>query len=57
MLILMENGDEFSLPISMIRIENNIINKVVAKYSGHQTKVALMLDLTDRVIRRLLNKL
>jgi DNA-binding NtrC family response regulator len=56
MLIMMENGNEFSLPNSMTIIENSVVNQAVQKYSGRQTKIALMLGLTDRTVRRLLTK-
>jgi DNA-binding NtrC family response regulator len=52
MLLMLEEGREFSLRQSMSAIEQAVIQRALNRYEGHQHKAALALGLTDRSIRR-----
>jgi DNA-binding NtrC family response regulator len=52
MVMMVEEGKEFSLWQSLSVIEQEIIHRALSKYEGHQTKAAQMLGITGRSIRR-----
>lgn len=52
MVLLTEEGKEFSLRHSMQRVEQAIIERALDKYQGNRAKVAQMLGLSERSIRR-----
>ncbi|MGB2959205.1 MAG: helix-turn-helix domain-containing protein, partial [Bacteroidota bacterium] len=52
MLLLVEEGRQFSLKESLARIEERIIERALARSGGRQAEAARLLGLTDRTIRR-----
>lgn len=52
MITMLEDGHEFSLRRSINVIENEIIQRALEKFGGHQVRAAQLLGLTERTIRR-----
>lgn len=52
MVMMVEEGKEFSLWQSLTVIEQKIIHRALGKYRGHRTKAAQMLGITERSVRR-----
>lgn len=52
MLLMLEEGREFSLRESISNIVDSVIERALDKYEGHQQKAAQMLGLTGRSVRR-----
>ncbi len=57
MLLRVEEGREFSLKESLARIEEAIVARALARSGGNQARAARLLGLTDRTIRRQIQKL
>jgi len=56
-LLRVEEGREFSLKESLARIEEAIVSRALARSGGNQARAARLLGLTDRTIRRQIQKL
>jgi DNA-binding NtrC family response regulator len=52
MLLMIEEGSEFSLREVLSTIEEGIIQRALTKNAGHRTKAAQLLGINDRVYRR-----
>ncbi len=52
MMLMIEEGSEFSLRESLSVIEEGIIQRALAKNAGHQTRAAQLLGISDRAFRR-----
>jgi len=57
MLLLVKEGRHFSLKDSLARIEGGMIVRALARSEGNQAEAARILGLTDRTIRRQLDKI
>jgi DNA-binding NtrC family response regulator len=55
MVMMVEEGKEFSLWQSLAVIEQEIIHRALDKYEGHRTKAAQMLGITGSSVRRRLS--
>jgi DNA-binding NtrC family response regulator len=52
MMLMIEEGNEFSLRQSLSVIEEGIIQRALKTNAGHQTKAAQLLGISDRALRR-----
>lgn len=52
MILMIEEGSEFSLRQSLSIIEEGIIQRALTKNGGHQSKAAQLLGINDRAFRR-----
>ena len=52
MISMVDEGDEFSIPASISKIEDGIIGRALVKHTGHMMNVAQHLGLSDRAVRR-----
>jgi DNA-binding NtrC family response regulator len=52
MVLMVEEGNEFSLRRSIAVIENGIIDRALRKYEGRKTKAARIIGITERSVRR-----
>jgi Nif-specific regulatory protein len=57
MLMMMEEGKEFSLKAYLSLLENAMIERALNRTNGHQARAARLLGLTDRTIRRAIDRL
>lgn len=55
MILMIDEGSEFSLRQSLSIIEEGIIQRALMKNAGHQTKAAQLLGISDRAFRRKTN--
>lgn len=56
MLMMLEEGKEFSLKTYLYLLENAMIERALNHTNGHQARAARLLGLTDRSIRRAIDK-